>query len=137
MNEEELASDIRTLESYKAQLDGFDQQFEFLAMTIKEHTRAKETMEGYKDLKEGRETLIPIGAGSYLFAKVATSDKAVVGIGADIVVETEIEDAIKKLEERIVEVEAAAKGLTEKYKEVTHLATELSAKIQSTYQQGR
>jgi prefoldin alpha subunit len=67
MDEQELSQSLRTLETYKAQMESYDQQFGFLSSTMKEHTEAKETLTGYKDLKEGQETLIPIGAGSFLF----------------------------------------------------------------------
>jgi prefoldin alpha subunit len=133
MNDEEIASAVRTLESYRTQLESFDQQYEFMAMTIREHTKAKETMEGIKDIKAETETLIPIGAGSYLFAKVGESEKAIVGIGADVLVETTIDDAISKINERTSEIEEAMKSLTEKYQEIASKATELSTKIQSSY----
>ncbi|UCE37121.1 MAG: prefoldin subunit alpha [Thermoplasmata archaeon] len=134
MNEEELAQAIRTLEFYRTQLESFDQQYEFMTMSLREHTRAKETMEGYKAVSEGTETLIPIGAGSYLFTKAANPEKAVVGIGADVVIETNMDDAISKIDDRIKEIEGAMKALGEKYQEVANSAQELSAKIQSAYQ---
>jgi prefoldin alpha subunit len=133
MNEEELQQSIRTLELYRAQLESFDQQYEFLAATVNEHNRAKETMSAYKNLKEGSETLIPIGGSSFLFAKVTAQDRAMVGIGADIVVDANIDEAIVKMEERIKEVEGAMKTLSERYQEVAGKATELTAKIQNAY----
>jgi prefoldin alpha subunit len=133
MNEQEIASAVRTLEFYRAQLENFDQQYEFMAMTIREHVKAKETMEGIKDMKADTETLIPIGAGSYIFANVGESEKAIVGIGADVLVETTIDDAISKIDDRTSEIEEAMKSLTEKYQEVANKATELSTMIQSSY----
>jgi prefoldin alpha subunit len=133
MNEEEISSAVRTLEFYRTQLENFDQQYEFMAMTIREHAKAKETMEGLKDIKEETETLIPIGAGSYLFAKVGESEKAIVGIGADVLIETTIDDAILKIDERTKEIEEAMKTLTGKYQEIANKATELSSIIQSSY----
>jgi prefoldin alpha subunit len=134
MNEEELAQGIRTLEFYKAQLENFDQQFGFLSTTMKEHNQAKETLTGYKDLQEGQETLIPIGGGSFLFAKVLDPNKAMVGMGADFIMETNMDDAISKLEDRIKEIEDAMKTLTEKYQEIAQESAELSTKIQSAYE---
>lgn len=133
MDENELQQSIRTLELYRVQLDNFDQQYEFLAMTLKEHNRAKETMMNYKDLKEGSETLIPIGANSFLFAKTSETKKAMVGIGADVVVEANMDEALTKLEDRIKELEEAMNTLGERYKEVAGKAAELTAKIQSVY----
>jgi prefoldin alpha subunit len=134
MNEEELAQGIRTLEFYKAQMENFDQQFGFLSSTMKEHTQAKETLMGYKELKEGQETLIPIGAGSFLFAKVSDPGKAMMGMGADFMVEAEINEAVTKLDERILEIEEAMKSLTEKYQEMAQKSAELSQQVQSAYE---
>ena len=134
MNEEELSQALRTLESYKVQMENFDQQFGFLSSTMKEHAQAKETMEGYKDLSEGQETLIPIGAGSFLFAKVSDPTKAMVGMGADMVVETTIDEAISKIDERIVEIEDAMKKVTDKYQDIAQKSADLTAKVQSAYE---
>ena len=133
MNEQELQQSLRTLEFYRAQLESFDQQFEFLAMTLKEHNRAKDTMEGYKNLKGDSETLVPIGASSYVFAKVSSPDKALVGIGADVLIETGMDEAIAKYENRMKEIEDAMKSLNERYKEIASKAGELTAAIQNAY----
>jgi len=135
MDEEELAQSLRTLEFYKVQLQTFDQQYEYLAATISEHNRAIETMKAYKELEEGSETLVPIGASSFLPARVFESKRAMVGIGADIVVDTKIDDAISKLQERIKEIEDAMKTIGLKYQEMATKAAELSAKIQELYNQ--
>lgn len=133
MNEEELQHSLRTLEFYKGQLENFDQQFEFLAMTFREHNKAKETMEGYRNLEIGSEALIPVGASSFLFAKVALTDKALVGIGGDVAVKTEMDEAISKLDGRIKDIEDAMKNLSDRYKEVAGKAAEISAKLQEAY----
>lgn len=133
MNEEELQQSMRALELYRAQLESFEQQIEFLSMTLQDHNRAKETMEGYKNLKESSETLIPVGGNSFLFAKVGVPDKAMVGIGGDIVIETGIDDAISKMEERIKEIEETAKSLGERHKEIEKKAADISVNVQKAY----
>ncbi len=134
MDEQELSDSLRTLENYKVQMESYDQQFGFLSSTMKEHTQAKETMEGYKNLKKGKETLIPIGAGSFLFAKVSDPTRAMVGMGAEMVAETAINEAIKKMDERIAEIEDAMKKVTEKYQDIAQKSADLSAKVQSAYE---
>jgi prefoldin alpha subunit len=134
MNEQELSESLRILENYKVQMESFDQQFGFLSSTMKEHTQAKETLSSYKELKDGQETLIPIGAGSFLFGKVSDPNKAMVGMGADMVIETNIDDALSKLDERIAEIEEAMKVVTEKYQDIAQKSADLTAKIQQTYE---
>jgi prefoldin alpha subunit len=78
--------------------------------------------------------LIPIGGNSFLFAKALAPDTAIVGIGADLAVETSMEEALIKMDERINEIEEAMKSLNERYKVVADKAAELTAKIQSAYE---
>jgi len=134
MDEKELQQSIRSLELYRAQMESLDQQYEFMAHTMQEITKAKDTMVAYKEVEEGSEMLTPVGGSSYLFTKASGTDKAIVGIGAEIAVETKIEDAIARLDERIKEVEEAMKSLNKRYTEVANLASELATKIQGAYE---
>ena len=133
MDEQEMQQSIRRLELYRAQMESLDQQHEFMAVTFKEITEAKETMEAYRDVEEGSEMLTPIGGSSFLFTKASGTDKAIVGIGADMAVETGIDDAIERFDGRIKEVEEAMKSLNTKYSEIAGIASELAAKIQGAY----
>lgn len=134
MDERELQQSIRTLELYRAQMESLDQQYEFMAHTIQEITKAKDTMTAYKDIEDGSEMLTPVGGSSYLFTKASGTDKAIVGIGAEIAVETKIDDAIARLEERVREVEEAMKSLNKRYTEIANMASELANKIQGAYE---
>ncbi len=128
-----MQQSIRVLEHNRLQLESMEQQLEFLSMTLRDHTRAKETMEGYQNLKENAETLIPIGGSSFLYAKVASPDKAMVGIGGDFTIETKISEAITKLEERIKEIDEAEKSLTDRYITVEKKVAEITAQVQQAY----
>ena len=133
MDEKELQQSLRSLELYKTQMESLDQQYEFMAHTMQEITKAKDTMVAYKDVEEGSEMLTPVGGSSYLFTKASGTDKAIVGIGAEIAVETKIVDAIARLEERTKEVEEAMKSLNQKHSEVANMASELATRIQGAY----
>jgi prefoldin alpha subunit len=133
MDERELQQSLKNLELYRTQMESLDQQYEFMTHTIQEITKAKDTMVAYRDVEDGSEMLTPVGGSSYLFTKASSTDKAIVGIGAEIAVETKIDDAITKLEERIKEVEEAMKSLNKRYSEVANIASELATKIQSAY----
>lgn len=128
-----MQQSIRVLEHNRLQLESMEQQLEFLSMTLRDHTRAKETMEGYQNLKENADTLIPIGGSSFLYAKVASPDKAMVGIGGDFTIETKISEAITKLEERIKDIDEAAKSLTDRYITVEKKVAEITAQVQQAY----
>jgi prefoldin alpha subunit len=133
MDEKELSESIRTLEVYRMQLQELEQQIDMIRHSLETHSRAKETMENYKGLKEGASTLIPIGADSYLFACVKQPDKAMLTIGSDVMIETDMDRAVKELDERIKEMEGALEQLNQKASELTTIASELTAKVQEAY----
>jgi prefoldin alpha subunit len=136
MNEKELTESIRTLEVYRMQLQELEQQIELIRNSLETHNRAKETMENYKNLEEGAETLIPIGADSFLFASVKQPNQAMLNIGSDVMIELDMDKAIGKLDERIEEMEGAMDQLNKKSNELTTIASELTAKVQEAYTQG-
>ena len=63
------------------------------------------TLEGLEKEKKGSQLFVPIGGGSYVKAKLETSDKVVVGVGADVAVEKSVKEAKEELEGRIADLE--------------------------------
>ena len=57
------------------------------------------------------EVLIPLGGGVFVNGKTPPVDKILVAIGADVVVEKSIDEALKYLEERVKGMENAVIGL--------------------------
>ncbi len=134
MNEEEIQKSLVDMESYRGQLEGLGRQDELLRASLEEHMRARETMKNYKEGKE-KEILVPIGANSFLFAKVADPSKAIVGIGANLTVEEPIDRAIEKLDKRIEMIENTDRKIMERIAEINEKATILSQEIQRAYEE--
>ncbi|MGD2066370.1 MAG: prefoldin subunit alpha [Candidatus Bathyarchaeota archaeon] len=76
------------------------------------------TLEGLEKEKKGTELFVPIGGGSYVKAKLDTSKKVVVGVGADVAVEKTVKDAKEELETRIAELEKTREGLGQQLNQV-------------------
>ena len=76
------------------------------------------TMEGLEKEKKGTELFVPIGGGSYVKAKLETSKKVVVGVGADVAVEKTVKEAKEELETRIAELEKTREGLGQQLRQV-------------------
>jgi prefoldin alpha subunit len=109
MNEAELRQAMSTLEIFRAQLESINQNQQLVQISLEELGRAKETLVQYQKAKEGDEILLPVGGNSFVFAKVATNAKAIVGIGTGISVEKSMDEAIKTMDDRA----ARADGLHE------------------------
>lgn len=106
MNQEELmsqlATEIRILEGSVATLQS---RLDIVRAAISEVTLAHATLEGLTKLQDGDDTLVPVGAGSYVRMKIADSKKLVMGIGAGTAMEKDVVSSIDELKSRIMELD--------------------------------
>ncbi|MCW4015343.1 MAG: prefoldin subunit alpha [Candidatus Bathyarchaeota archaeon] len=76
------------------------------------------TLDGLEKEKKDSQLFVPIGGGSYVKAKLETSKKVVVGIGADVAVEKTVKEAKVELEARIAELEKTRETLGQQFNQV-------------------
>lgn len=100
----QLASEIRILEGSIGVLQS---RLDIVHTTINEVTLAYNTLEGMKKLQNGEDTLIPVGAGSYIRMQVADSKKLVMGIGAGVAIEKDVESSVEELKGRLQDLDKA------------------------------
>ena len=101
------------------------------------------TLEGLEKEKKGVQLFVPIGGGSYVKAKLETSKKVVVGIGADVAVEKTVKEAKVELEARIAELEKTWEALGQQFNQVVgriqenrNTMEEVTAKLRQGEQTG-
>jgi prefoldin alpha subunit len=100
----QLATEIRILEGNAAALQS---RLDIVRAAINEVTLAHTTLEGLKGLQDGDDTLIPVGAGSYVRMRIADSKKLVMGVGAGVALEKDVESSAEELKERLQEMDKA------------------------------
>lgn len=100
----QLASEIRILEGSIGVLQS---RLDIVRGAINEVTLAYNTLEGMKKLQNGEATLIPVGAGSYIRMQVADSKKLVMGIGAGVAIEKDVESSVEELKGRLQDLDKA------------------------------
>jgi prefoldin alpha subunit len=113
-NEEEVRRAAAVLDSQRAQLEGLARQEEILQYSLEELLRARETVNNARLAGKGTETLVPVGAGAFLFVNLKDSDKALMSIGSDLVLEESVDKVLEKLDARVKEIEEASATLSEK-----------------------
>jgi prefoldin alpha subunit len=91
-------------QQFQYQAESIAQQLNVLQITIRDLETALTTITALKDEPAGKETLVPIGFGSFVNATLTNPDKVVIGIGAGVSVEKKIDDAKALLEKRKVEL---------------------------------
>jgi prefoldin alpha subunit len=108
LNEEEiirqLATEIRILEG---SVNALQSRLNIVRTAINEVNLAHATLEGLTKLQDGDDTLVPVGAGSYVRMRVADSKKLVMGVGAGTAIEKDVPSSIEELKVRIQEMDRA------------------------------
>ena len=135
MNDEELRQAMAMLDVYRSQLESMGNQVQLLQMSLEEAGRAKDTLEAFQGSQEGDELLVPVGASSFVRAKVADASSAIVGVGNKLSVERNMDDAISFLDKNIGDIKEALKQATESTQELENRARSLSAAVQKAYQE--
>ena len=129
--EENIEKGIATLEVLKAQMENLQKQMDVLQVSIQEHERAIETLQGYRDI-EKEEVLVPIGAGVFISVQISEK-KGLISIGNQIFTQLPIDKIIEKLEERKKDMEELLKKLSEDSYKLQQNYAALSAKVEDDY----
>lgn len=96
--------DVRNLAMQHQELqkraEMIQQQMSAIQMSAEDCGRAIVAVDELKDAEDGVETMLPIGSGSYIHAKLNKVDKVVVNVGAGISVEKTMDGAKETLTKR-------------------------------------
>ena len=95
---------VNEINMYLGQLDVLKQQIESVNASIGELISAEETLEAVKG-KEGTETFVPVGAGSFLIAEIKNTDQVIMGLGAGAAAKKNIDDAKETISSQRKELE--------------------------------
>ncbi len=100
LDNQKLAELSEKHQLYQYQAESIAQQINMVKITIKDVETALVTITALKDEPAGKETLVPIGFGSFVKANLSDTENIVVGIGAGVSIEKKIDDAKSFLEKR-------------------------------------
>jgi len=117
-NEEEirkLSVELRLLEQTAETLQS---RINMVNAVITDLTYASMTLDGLEKEKENAELLVPIGASSYIKAKLANPDKLIVGMGAGVSVEKTLPEAKEIVKKRLEELEKTRLSFQQQFAQV-------------------
>ena len=131
MNKEEEASKyMMIVEQCKEQLSQLDMQSQYIQATIMDYNKARLTIEQLNKLEKEIEMIFPIGGGTYLNSTTKKQEKILVDIGAGIITEKTYEEAIKKIDEKIQNIEKSLAKLSEMMQNIQKQGEEAAEKAQ-------
>jgi prefoldin alpha subunit len=135
MEDDELRQAMEVLDAYNVQLEALNRHVRLLQVSLDDTVRARESFKALADAKEGDEILIPVGASSYVPAKVTGKKTAIVGIGNRLSAEKDLGEAVAFMEASVSEISKALRESIDALSEIEKMAAELSMAVQSEYRQ--
>ena len=133
MEDNELRQAIAAMESYKERVEALSRQVQVLRVSLEEVTMSADALKAFKNAKEGDEIMVPVGASSFITVKVTSNRNVVVGIGSNISVEKDIDDAISYMDANNAEIAEALKKSAETLNEAQQALTTISNAVQQEY----
>lgn len=122
-------------QQYQYQAEAIGQQINMLKLTLKDLETALLTITALKDETAGKETLVPIGFGSFVNATLTSTDKVVIGIGAGVSVEKKTEDAKVFLEKRKEELTKYFEQMNNAFSKLAEEMQKIEMTVQKQQQQ--
>jgi len=118
MSEEQAQALMQQMQALESYLNDLVQREETVMRLLQEASNAVESMKGMTGSTEC-ETLVPVGLGVYVKAKINPEQKMIVNIGAGASVEQDKNSAINYMESRIKELELVLQQLSSQRYEVS------------------
>jgi prefoldin alpha subunit len=114
MTKDEEASKYMTIiEQCKEQLNQLEMQSQYIQAAIMDYNKARLTIEQLNKIEKETEMIIPIGGGTFINTIAKKQEKILVDVGAGIITEKTYEEAIKKIDERIQNIEKSQTKIDE------------------------
>lgn len=130
VQDDEITRNLTLLEYYKEQLTTLDVQQQYLQAALFDYQKAKMTVENLDKHQGEQELLIPVGSGVFISAHAKDSNKVLVDVGANIVVEKNSNDAVVNIDKRIEQVQENQNKLMNMIQQIQTEAEHLSVKTQ-------
>jgi len=137
MSEEKLQQKYMEYNVLGQQLEQTQQQLMALQNMINDMLSAKQTLDVIKNETGEPEIFVPLGGNSFVKATVKDTTKVLTGVGAGVVIEKEIPDAIKTVEGQISELSETQKKLQESLVEMNKRLGELEPEMQKLLQKSQ
>lgn len=135
--EEELRKLSVELRYLEQTAEALQQRVGMVNTVIADLTYANIALDGVEKEKEGTELLVPIGGSSYVKAKLATTEKIIVGMGAGVSVEKTVPEAKELIKKRLEDLEKSRLALQQQFTQVANKITQDRQKFESLVAQMR
>jgi prefoldin alpha subunit len=113
------------------------ERMQILSAALADLRLAQQSLSDLKNVSAQTPILIPVGGGTFVNAELGEMKKVIVGVGADVSVEMELDKAISDVSSRLEEVEKAQAAVEQQLTQIVaqmqshqEVANRLSAELQ-------
>ncbi len=124
------------LNEFGQQIEAHSRQLEMFEQRRIESLAAAETLKNLSD-ENGNTVLLSLGGGASIRVNVADTDKVLLNIGSDVIVERTGSDTIAFLNDRVREMEAMQKKIAATIEQIQKQAQEVALRIETAYKQAQ
>ena len=132
-DQQKLQQILSQLEAYKAQTEIFQQQIDAVQASIAEVKILKSTLDDFAE-KDTIETLVPIGAGSFIKAEIKNEDKVIMSLGSGVAVAKSFEEAKATAAEQEQQLQDTLDKLFKDLQQITDIVGQLSPQAEAIMQ---
>lgn len=123
-----LSVEMRFLEQTAESLQ---QRISMVNAAMNDLTYANMALESIEKEKENAELLVPIGGSSYIKVKLSSSDKVIVGMGANVSIEKTLPEAKAIVKERLEELEKTMRSAQQQFGQVAERINAGRSRVES------
>ena len=121
---------VRYLEALRVQMRGMEEQGEYTRIGLEDNARARSTLDSLGDVPEGQETLVPVGAGTFVRTTKGSMDRVMVSLGRGVVAEVSLDKAKDILEGRNSILEAQYEKVLQNIESLKQQAVSLQTRLE-------
>ena len=132
-DQQKLQQILSQLEAYKAQSELYKQQIDAIQASIAEVKVLESTLDDIAK-KDTVETLVPIGAGSFIKAEIKNEDKVIMSLGSGVAVAKSFEEAKATAAEQEQQLQDTLDKLFKDLQQITDIVGQLSPQAEAIMQ---
>lgn len=116
--EEQLRRLVVEYRLMQGSAETLQQRFELLQTAMSDLNVADLSLKSLKDIGTGTPALVPVGGNTFVSVKLGDLSRVIVGIGANVSVEMEMDKAIEDISSRLAEVEKANQSVQQQLEQI-------------------
>lgn len=129
-DQQKLEEIVNQINIYNNQSEMLQQQVDAIQGSIAEIEILESTLEDVKD-KDSLETLVPVGAGSFMNAEIKKTDEIIMSVGAGVAISKTVDEAKETVASQKEELKESLDKMLENLQKISQVVAQLSPQAEA------